>query len=344
MNRLLQVLALGVFLGLAATALAAPWVEADPNKDYPIHPGAGAWMICAGSYTGPDAPNLARQLVYQVRSKHHLEAFVFNRADEVRKQEQARVEEFKKNNPDLPVPRRLRVRVDEQCAVLVGGYKDVDAAHEALDHIKKLPLPELKLEGKTPYDVIPVATPDEEKQSDKLTYIKVNPFANAFVTRNPTIPQEAKQQPKFDPFWTVLNADEEYSLLKCPKAWTLVVKEYQGASVIQTRQPGKSSGFLDKLGLGGSKPGDSLTAAALQAHEVAKLLREPSPKGLGLKAYVFHTRYSSIVTVGGFDSLEDKELIRMQNQLSALSFKRKDGGGDPIGLFSRPRPMEIPRP
>src|SRR5262249_22143287 len=77
------------------------------------------------------------------------------------------------------------------------------------------------------------------------------------------------------------------------------------------------SNFLKMLGLSGSKPGEALGAAALQAHELAKLLRDPR---LGFTAYVLHTRTSSIVTVGGFNALNDAEMQRVQRQLAALRF------------------------
>src|SRR5262249_1438518 len=154
-------------------------------------------------------------------------------------------ERLQQAHPGVPLRRRT-VRIPEQCAVLIGGYRDFDAASADLKRVKNLPLPELKLEsGKLAYDTISVFIPDEEKKRTAVPRAPLNPVANSFVTRNPTIPAPPRAN-KFDPFWKELNAEEEYSLLKCPRPWTLAVKEYRGSAVIQERS--SSSNFLKMLG------------------------------------------------------------------------------------------------
>src|SRR5438034_6270225 len=71
-------------LAVAALVHAAPQLEADPNQDYPIHPQAGPWVVVVHSYTGPDAHDLARQLVYQLRRRDHYAAYLWNFADKKR--------------------------------------------------------------------------------------------------------------------------------------------------------------------------------------------------------------------------------------------------------------------
>jgi hypothetical protein len=159
------------------------------------------------------------------------------------------------------------------------------------------------------------------------------------VVRNPLVPNTAAARPKWDPLWKKLNEGEEYSLLKNPATWTLVVKEYVGGAVIQQR--GNSTPFLSALGLGGAKPGQGLELAAAQAHELAKFLRHPR---LGFKSYVLHTRHSSVVTVGEFSGPEDPDLPRVQRQLADLHFRTAKGQSDPIGLLPNPVPVEVPRP
>jgi hypothetical protein len=327
----------GPVSGDAPAALAqAPAAPAEPI--YPVTPAAGPWMICAASYMGPDAPELARQLVLEIRSRHNLPAYIFNHGDEERRKQREEHERLRQLYPGVPIRRRI-VRVPEQCAVLVGGYPDMESASQALPAIKKLPLPELKLEaGKLAYDTMSVYSPNHEHKATDVKRVPINPFTNAFVTRNPTVPAEPKQVPKFDPFWKELNADEEYSLLSCPRPWTLVVKEYQGSAIVQPQSG--SSNFLKMLGLGGNKPGEGLSAAAKQAHELAKVLRD---KRLGFTAYVLHTRTKSIVTVGAFNSPDDPELMRTQRQLASLKFSGPNQK-DPIGLFASPMLMEVPHP
>ncbi len=326
---------------LPVGAIPAPRVEPQyPVTPFPITPEAGPWAICAAHYSGPDAPDLARQVCLELRNKHRLPAYVFNHAEKARRDFRAEQEEQAKKYPG----RRIRrYNIPEQCGVLIGGFRDFESASEYVKVVKKLPLPELKLEGgKLAYDTVNLVEPAPGKAGQSIVkWVKVNPFSTALAVRNPTIPAPAKAASKVDPFWKQLNAYESYSLLNCRKPYTLVVKEYNGSAVVQGGQPEKQSGFLSMLHMGGDKPGERLSASAAQAHELAKFLRD---RRLGFEAYVLHTRTTSIVTVGGFDRLDDPAMQQMQQRLTALRFNTQQRGGDPIGLMSRAMPMEVPRP
>jgi len=315
-----------------------------PTTPFPVVPEAGPWMICAATYFGPDAPELARQVALELRNRHRLDAYIFNHADNERLRMRQELEQLRQRYPGVPWRRRT-VRLPEQCAVLVGGYKDFDDASASLKKVKNLPLPDLKLPGdKTAYDLVNIYEPVPGQPKLQAKRAKVNPFSTAMVVRNPTVPAPPKEVPRFDPIWKQLNADEEYSLLRNRKRYTLVVKEYQGGTVVQAQASSSGSGgsFLKMIGLGHDKPGERLNASALQAHALAQLLRHPS---LGFDAYVLHTRHGSIVTVGGFDELNGKEMQSTQRRLAALKFSaNRTGGSDPVGLMSNPPPMEVPRP
>jgi hypothetical protein len=293
---------------------------------------------------GPNAPVLAVQLAEQIRTKHNMPAYIVNRGRDERRQadeEWARMRQASEEQ-GLPPPRRRMVRIEEQCAVLIGGpgtgWADIDGASSSLKTVKRWELPELKLGNGIPaYDIMYEPNRNAAGGKAEMRPVPVNPFTTSFVTRNPTVPQDARPKSKFDPAWEKFNKHEEYSLLKCPKPWTLVVKEYTGTTVLQTG--GESSGFLEKLGLAGSKEGQGITAAGYQAHELADFLHR-----LGFKeVYVLHTRTSSIVTVGGFASVQDEDLLKTQDRLARLSFKGANGAPVNLGLFARPMPMEVPR-
>jgi len=182
--------------------------------------------------------------------------------------------------------------------------------------------------------------PDAQKKGMTLQRTPVNPFTTAIAIPNPTVPQQ-QAKPKFDPAWAKLNAYEKYSLLKCPKRYTLVVKEYVGNTVVQPHSG--VSGFMDMLGLG-NRVGEGLRGAGKQASSLAEFLRQPA---LGFKAYVLHTRYNSIVTVGEFDDPNGEEMQRLQRQIARLRFStdpRNPNAADPIGLMANPAPMEVPHP
>jgi len=75
--------------------------------------------------------------------------------------------------------------------------------------------------------------------------------------------------------------------------------------------------------------------AAENAHALAKALRQSSK----LEAYVLNTRFASIVCVGNFDSLEDANLLSMQNLIET----RLKSDSPALQLLPRPLPMAVPR-
>jgi hypothetical protein len=307
-------------------AARADHVVADPNREYPVTPDAGAWMILAASYTGPDAPELSRQCVLQLRARDNLSAFVFNYADEERRKQQ---EELDRMQQAQPGSRRRHIRIDEQCGVLVGGYPDMDTAHKALDAVKKLKAPKLDLgPNKTTTEFVTFVTPNPVTKGATVQRAEVNPFTNAFVTRNPSIKHDSAERDKPDPLLKDLNDGRPYSLLNCKKPYSLAVIELQGAAVIAPRTA--TSTFLSSLGVG-NRAGDVLNASAKQAEEIARVLRE-----MKFEAYVLHTRHSSIVAVGGYDDPNDKDLLKMQNQM-----KRMQLGS--IQFWDMPWPMKVPQ-
>src|SRR5437868_3415110 len=80
------------------------------------------------------------------------------------------------------------------------------------------------------------------------------------------------------------------------------------------------------------REGEHSDVAAMNAHELARLLREAK-----LEAYVLHTKFSSVVTVGQYDSLEDPNLRAMQILIKTrlnLTITQ---------LFPTPVPMQVPR-
>jgi hypothetical protein len=325
MRHFLWALAGALALGAAAGQIfAAPRVEADPNKMYPITPEAGPYVVCAASWMGQYARELARQTVYELRRRDNLPAYFFDYSEEERRQLQGYLDERHQQH------RRGTIRVQDQCGVLIGGFPDLDSARRAVDAIKKLNPPDLDLgPGISTQDMIPDVA--------NRKWVKISPFAHAFATRNPTLQREAPFDKNKDPFLKQLNADEEYSLLKNPHPFTLAVKEYVGLSAIQSVSG--SDSFLAKLWLP-SKSADVLDAAGKQAHETARVLRK-----LGFEAYVLHTRQSSVVTVGSFDTQDDVRMQDVQTKLRLLIDRNKKSlGQDPMQLFDTAIPMPVARP
>src|SRR5262245_22346587 len=342
---------------------AQPGTSQTPRGPHPfeVTAQAGPWMVLAATYTSPqntpDAVYMAEQVVRYLRDNNY-KAYLWNFSDQKRRQEEEEFNRMMQANPDRPYRRRI-TRMQEQCGVLVGGYRDSETANKAMQAIKGLPAPKVKNRfgeevsdeivrpnqeaSAPPTGLMGNFTPTDRMGSERLKREKISPFVRAFVIRNPALPrQQPDQTAKVDPFWKQLNAGRPYNLLKCRKDWTLVIKVYEGAGVLQSAgtTPTKGNSFLDMLGIGG-KSHQILDATARQAESLAQFLRE----GPQLEAYVLHTRGSSIVPVGNYDSPDDQQLREMQQTISRLRFAPQ--GGAPLGnaheLFAQPLPMRIPR-
>ena len=171
--------------------------------------------------------------------------------------------------------------------------------------------------------------------------IYVNPFKTAMVAHNPTIelkkehdnPEVASQ------FLKDMNAEESYNLLKCSKAWTVMVKIYQGPT---TMQEPKGPSLTRWLGFGKKDP-EYLNASAAQAHQTAEFLRKMRP---GYEAYVLHHRNCSLVCVGQYDTELDPSLLAAQRALAGLQIKgssRDQYNGIVLEtLTDQPAAMKIP--
>jgi hypothetical protein len=321
----------------------------DLLREILVTPQAGPWMICLASYTGPEAAQMARDFVMVLRDpagpykmNDKVKAYVFNRGDDERIKERLRIEQYKQQMREkykqigLDVPPKVRVprmmHIEDQCAVLVGEFKDMASARRYLDVLRKFDTPD---PNKVKMDAAYIADPKNKK--GEVAYI--NPFRNGFVVPNPTIPQQAANQNAApDPLLKDLNAGESYSLLKCPRPYTLLVKQYQGAALVQSDSGG--GGVLGKVGLGkGGVNGETLNAAGQSAHNLAELLQKKGFK----EVYVLHTRYNSMVTVGSFADEKDNRLRHTQDMWARFQQQLPPDLLARMQLLTQPVPMIVPR-
>jgi hypothetical protein len=323
-------------------------VDPDMNRDIEVTPAQGAWMVLVTSYSGPDAPTMARQMVTVLRGpKYNQPAYVFNYGDKERRKEEERERAAKEQQQRLLEQMKqqfgdnvsfgkytiARHHVQQQVGVLIGGYADMDAAHRALEGIRKL-------DPKALVD----PTGLNGVKLDRRIFIKpdgksgearpVNPFQTAFVVRNPTAPQQANPQAeKFDlAVLRRLNQGESYSLLNCTKPITLVVAQYSLPAPLEKR--GKDNSILGKLHASNNQQSD-VDPAAVPAHCLAEWLRKGN-----IEAYVLHTKYASIVTVGSYDSLRDPRMETMKKRWVDCHISQRF---NMLNLFPQPVPMPVPR-
>ncbi len=356
---------LGLPLGAQATRVPEEWhapqEDPDINRDILVTPEVGPWLILVHSYNEPNAPSLARALVAELRGPtYQLQAFVWNYGAEERRQELERIRkdiERQKEmlrlarqaaGPDVEVAEtrirvpRMNVRV--QCAVVIGGYRDVDAARSDLERrIRKLrpldaerfKLPSMLI-GKT---YVPKDGSDPLQREQKVypdQRAPVNPFLRAFPIRNPSIDWQKHPTARDTVDIHVLrklNARENLSLLRCPRPYTLAVKQFQVPTTVQQRAPA-AGGLLGGLGFG-SKSSEQPDGAAHNARMFAESLRQGK-----WEAYVLHTPYYSVITVGSFDSLEDPRLGPTQQALADLNGRITN---PMLQMFPQAIPMPVPR-
>lgn len=322
----------------------------EPNRDILVTPKLGPWMILVCSYRGEKKDIWARQMVALLRGNdYRLPAYVFNYGYKERIEEEKRIQReveayrrrlleiHRKTGTPLPEKQSFHIRripIKEEAGVLIGGYRDMQTARRALDEIRRLKPPDPK---KVQLDRAFIAYKDKKTGKQMEKWVWVNPFHRAFVVRNPTIPKE-KTSP--EPKWDLaalrrMNADETYSLLKCPKKITLAIKEFRTPTIVE--QGLKNKGILSSLGFGlGVTRTDN---AAISAHNLAELLRTK----MGLEAYVLHTKYSSVVTIGGYDSVNDPRLREMQARLRRFLNTNHPVYRKEIGFFTNAWPMKVPR-
>jgi hypothetical protein len=300
---------------MSGPGLVPPQEGPDPNQDILVTGREGPWMIFVHWYEGPEAPQWAREFVMELRNTHKLTAYVFNRGAEERRKEYERVKGIiekqrqwlKEKNLPLNQPIHVKyMRIEEQCAVLVGGYRDENTARRALEEIRKLKQPDpkkVKMHAKFCEDY------DDKGKLKHADAMYVNPFGSAFVARNPAIKVDRSADRTLEKedleIFRRLNRDEAYSLLNCKKPFTLAIKQFHTPTVVQP-QSAKGT-FFEHFG---GKSGDRVDTAALNAHNMAEVLRKAK-----FEAYVLHTKCSSIVTVGSFSTANDPALISTQRLL-----------------------------
>jgi hypothetical protein len=316
------------------------------NADIAVKPSDGEWMICLIVYRGPKAHEMARQFVSVLRSKEYgLWAFVYDYSAEARKTQQAirqeKIATIQKyyvlqglKPPETTKIRMPKIDVQDEVAVLAGGYKDQETARKALKVMKEqLPIPDKNKVALEKYAAWDAVGPNKQD-------VEVNPFKRAFLARNPSLPKQMSTGPEWDiGVLRSLNADESYSLLRCPKKLTLMVREF--------RLPV----FVESAGTANSPLKNNLSPSLTvdkdislhNAHTLAGWLRQEAK----LEAYALHDRTSSFVTIGAFDSLDDPKLHETQQRIASLhqAFVQKAAqtpGFEQIQILPIGVPMKVP--
>jgi hypothetical protein len=338
-SRLAVVLA--VFAGLAfalSSSRAASTIEAVKGKHYKLTKRHGPWMIMVASFNKPpedrrgegmSPDQAADQLVYELRC-HHIPAYTF-RQDEVE-------EEVQVIGRRTMTPQKAKIRnwTGGVC-VLAGNYPTSNdkIAQDTLRYIKGFEPAFL-----TDVEAVNLASTGGAIKRSKsggifrTTKDRPEPLSGAFMTTNPLLTEEELSLRRHDPFIVKLNSGSEYSLLTNPKRYSVVVATFQGRYYTQLSKEAPED---HKFSLDNSPLND----AGERAWELCSALRHARSLGYDheFEAYVYHDRYSSIVTVGSFDSKDDPRIAGIQKFFGAKVTQVKMDGSPSIGAeaFTVPR-------
>lgn len=347
----------------AANPAAHPWY---------VKPELGQWMICVQAYVGDKAQMNAEALATEIREKYKVPAYLFERGGDDKRREEARYAaelarkraeeeqqfqdlmaklraesaakgiEFIEPKRNLIVP---HVKYQVQYAVLIGGWPTMEAARKELDKVRKwAPPANTSLMDTT---VIENRPKDGGKATGERAYI--NPFQVATVAKNPVAPMQMDAEGEALLKLTLsMNTQEEYSVLKIQKPWTIVVKHFTPPNEVKGKDADRS--MMERL----FKPQkDVMVATAEHARSMAKMLRDMKPTEKfpygPFESYVLHTKNGSLVCVGQFDSAEDPKLMQMQEIIGMIKFNvGHDGSTDPnkvkdfnVRLFDRLYAMKV---
>lgn len=351
-------------------AYSAPQAVDDTPHVWAVKPENGAWMILVKGYVGAEARAMAETLCKDIRDTHKVAAYLFERNGEERKREQElqaairkKAEEdaqpflrtmeqekkraeaqgmvFVPTAPRIKVPKPLNP-VQEQWAVLIGGFPTAEAGRKALDQVRKLPPPKdtRLLEQAI---IVPPAEKGAPPPQAQGTYI--NPYASALVVPNPTHKTNGEDKSKLEPFVVELNKDVPNSLLAVRKPWTLIVKSFS----TPTRLVGKEGGggnIFERAGGAFAKKPNYLDLTAAQASQLCEALRHRDMKPAPLESFILHHRTGSIVTVGQFDAPDDPELLKLQATLRGMTFQvteDKTRATSTERMFDGVSPFPVPR-
>ncbi|MCL2303809.1 MAG: hypothetical protein FWC43_00535 [Planctomycetaceae bacterium] len=266
------VLGLGSFThaaSLGVNLLNPKRVDADPKKVYRLEERNGPWMIVVKRFSGENAEENANKLVYELRSKYKLNAYLFDKEFKFSVSDGMKAAERKQYTKEKYVK-----PVAREYIVLVGDFQSAEDKDykEALQKIKT----------KFPPEILQVAGTQA-------------PLIGAFGTLNPLLPPDFLNPKGYvDAFIERLNSDSKYSLLNNPGRFTVRVATFTGETIIKQDEVKQIlNGRSDK-----KATGKTLAQAGVNASELCAALRKQ-----GVDAYEFHDRYSSIVTVGSFNEV-----------------------------------------
>ena len=278
-------------------------LETDSGKSYTIDKKRGPWMIMVTSLRGNDpesaanANKAAHELVVELRKKG-IPAWTHDQKGELEE-----IASYDRNGKSV---KRFVAEKRNRVCVLAGEYASID-----LDEKDATKAKHAKIAQDTLAWIQKYRPKSLENGNFKPTPGRPGPLSRAFLTLNPMYTEEEIQQIAYskDPLLKQLNSDRQFNLLGNPNKYTLTVATFQGSSKHVLAVGDKSErdaifkfdSMLEK--------NITLDKAGQSAWTLVHLLRNQ-----GHEAYVFHERFRSVVTVGGFNDPNDPRIAKLTEQ------------------------------
>jgi hypothetical protein len=316
-------LTLIVFFAMISASIAttAQALENVQGKTYSPTRRHGPWMIMVASFSnvrdgsnqkdGLTAEQAAAQLIFDLREKG-IPAYSYAQGTE-----RAAI---KTRNRQGHEEQRIYVAQREMICVLAGNYKtvDEDIGQQTLKFVKQLQPRFLR-----------DATSGAILRVDSA---KRGPLSGAFMTINPMInPKELAEESEesIDQEIAALNKNIAYPLIKNPHPYTLQVATFGGKSAValDNDKLGDRERLFDSKLAGDT--GFGLDTAGEHAQQLAAFVRakkhiQGGPNSGVNDAYVYHDKFQSIVTIGGFDSPDDPRISAITKYYEAQMVTNRD--------------------
>lgn len=290
-------------LVMPVSSTSAAGIEAVKGKEYTITKQHGPWMIMVASFSqvrdenfrkeGFTARQAAVELVHELRKKG-IPAYVF--------EQDAKLGEIETNNRMQQRERRVYTAQRNMISVLAGNYSSVNdkKGQQTLTWIKNFEADFLLKNG----------------GRFKPTPGQPSPLSGAFFTVNPLLTPEEVKAATADPLLIRLNTNHNYSLFENPHQYTLVIATFSGTGtkIMLGGDEAKKYSLLDQI-----KPSNALDKAAQDALGLATSMRNAQKAGYGqdYEVFVWHDEKKSVVTIGGFDSMDDPRIKTMMQTYAA---------------------------
>ena len=247
-------------------------------------------MAC--SFSGDGAEKQAQALVYELRKKYKLPAYIYQVRIDLNDAQGRGIDRY-----GAPVKMRYRKGSEiKEVAVVVGDYpvgrRYGSPKGPEKNKIGKSRMPGSQ-KGQTTNQTLAgwrttlkaVQSLSRQRKQRKRTH------ESCLYYHQSLLPKEYFTPKGLDPFVVEMNKNVTHSLLDCPGKYSVQVATFKGQVIIEQNE-------IEAIESGKKQFDGDLAEAAMKAHQLTEALRMK-----GYEAYEFHDRYASIVTVGSFDSV-----------------------------------------